>query len=283
MSTICILGLGYTAGEIAAGLRARGWQVEATGRAGTVDFADAERLSWLLARCDAVLSSVPPVAGAGAAEDPALAAYGADLAALRARGGWLGYLSSTGVYGHCAGAWVDETAPVASGRRHARMAADAGWLAAGAHVFRLPGIYGPDRPGEAPRNMFARLEQGRAHRVAAPDQLFSRVHVADIASGVIAALERQAPPGAYNLADDAPCHPDLVVQEACRLSGWPLPPRLAPDDPALSAKVRGFYGESRKVANGKAKRLLGWRPRYPSWREGLAAIWAGRSAAGDRR
>ena len=129
---------------------------------------------------------------------------------------WLGYLSSTGVYGDTGGAWVDETAPIGFGRRTERAAADAAWLARGARVFRLPGIYGPGR------SALERLAEGRAHRIDLPDQIFSRVHVEDIASGVIAGLA--APAGAYNLADDLPAPQNAVIEEACRLSGLPLPP-----------------------------------------------------------
>jgi nucleoside-diphosphate-sugar epimerase len=173
----------------------------------------------------------------------------------------LGYLSSTGVYGDCGGAWVDETAPTGKGRRTARAEADAEWLALCARVFRLPGIYGPGR------SALDRARESKAHRIDLPDQVFSRVHVDDIVSGVIAGLE--APPGAYNLADDLPCHQNAVIEEACRLLGLPPPPLLTLEEAGLSPMARGFYAENRRVANGKAKRVLGWAPRYRTYREGL--------------
>src|SRR5690606_26115592 len=119
----------------------------------------------------------------------------------------------TGVYGDTKGAWVDETAPVGRGRRSARTAADAAWLEMDARSFRLPGIYGPGR------SAIERLREGKGKRLDLPGQVFSRVHVDDIARGVVAALE--APPGAYNLADDLPCSQNAVIEEACRLLGLP--------------------------------------------------------------
>jgi nucleoside-diphosphate-sugar epimerase len=205
-----------------------------------------------------VLSSVPP---GGDGSEPVLEAYGDALA-----GKWLGYLSSTGVYGDCGGAWVDETAPIGRGRRTARAAADAAWLARGARVFRLPGIYGPGR------SALERAREGKAYRIDLPAQVFSRVHVDDIARGVIVGLN--APAGAYNLADEMPCSQNALVEEACRLLGLPPPPLQTMADAALSPMARGFYTERRRIANGKAKRVLGWRPAYPTYHEGLAALFA---------
>ena len=140
----------------------------------------------------------------------------------------------------------------------------------GARVFRLPGIYGPGR------SACDRVKAGKAHRIALPGQVFSRVHVDDIASGVIAALEAgdEAPQGAYNLADDFPCGQNAVIEEACRLLGLVPPPLQSLDEAALSPAARAFYAENRRIANGKAKRVLGWRPRFPDYRSGLAAIAA---------
>ncbi|MBW8784763.1 MAG: SDR family NAD(P)-dependent oxidoreductase [Novosphingobium sp.] len=259
MPRFFIFGLGYSALAISAELRGQGWTVEATGRAGDLAFSDDRGVTAALARASHVLSSVPPDGGG----DPVLAAYGDALA-----GKWLGYLSSTGVYGDTAGAWVDETAPVGRGRRSARSEADARWLALGARVFRLPGIYGPGR------SVFERLADGRAQRIALPGQVFSRVHVEDIAAGVLAALE--APPGAYNLADDEPASQNAVIEEACLMLGRAPPPLLSLAEAQLSPAALAFYAENRRVANGKAARVLGWRPRYPSFREGLCAILASR-------
>lgn len=250
---VFIFGLGYSAGVLAQRLRGQGWQVEGTGRGGTIAFEDTAAVHAALARASHVLSSVPP--GRDGA-DPVLVHYGAAL-----RAPWIGYLSSTGVYGDCGGAWVDESAQTGTGRRTARSEADLAWQALGARVFRLPGIYGPGR------SAFDRLRDGTARRLIAPGQVFSRVHVADIASGVIAGL--LGPPGVYNLADDEPCDQNAVIEEAARLIGAPLPPLVPLEQAEMSPMARAFYAENRRVANGKAWRVLGWRPQFATYREGL--------------
>lgn len=265
MAHLLIVGLGYSAGVVRERLVAAGWSVEATtrdGRGGTVAFDGAASPALLaaLGRASHVLSSVPPV-GEG---DPVLAALGGRLG-----GRWLGYLSSTGVYGDAGGAWVDEGSPIGGGRRSARARADADWLALGARVLRLPGIYGP---GRSPLD---RVRGGTAHRVDVAGQVFSRVHVDDLASGVIAAL--RGPAGAYNLADDRPCSQNEVVAFAARLLGLPVPPVVPLS--SLSPMARGFYGENRRVANGKARRVLGWAPVYRDYRLGLRALNATTSPA----
>ena len=258
MGQMLIFGLGYTASHIAARLRAMGWRIDATGGAGNLAFDDGPAVLTALGKASHVLSSVPPRDG-----DPVLARYGE---ALRSHGGWLGYLSSTGVYGDTKGAWVDETAPVGGGRRSERASADARWLALGARAFRLPGIYGPGR------SALERVREGKARRIDLPGQVFSRVHVEDIAAGVIAALD--APAGAYNLADDYPCSQNEVIEHACGLLGVAPPPLQDIDEAGLSPAARAFYAENRRVSNGKAKRVFGWQAAYPTYREGLRALKA---------
>lgn len=255
MNRILIFGPGYTASRIANRAEAMGWAVVRLGRS-RFDEAGPD-----IATASHILSSVPP-----SDADPVLQRYGAALAGSEA---WIGYLSSTGVYGDTGGAWVDESAPVGLGRRSARAQADQGWLSLGSRVFRLPGIYGP---GRSPLD---RVAQGNAYRVDRPGQTFSRIHVDDIVAGVLAGFA--APPGAYNLADDLPAGQDEVVSYAAALLDMPLPPVKSID--ALPAQARGFYEESRRVANGKAKRVLGWRPRFPTYREGLRALSASTSPA----
>ena len=259
MPHLFIFGLGYSAKRIRRATEVLGWRVTATGSDGELDFEDEERVRAALGAASHVLSSVPP----DNAGDPVLNRFGDALSR-----GWLGYLSSTGVYGDTGGAWVDESAAVVglggAGRRTARTEADAAWIERGARVFRLPGIYGPGR------SALERVAEGRAHRIDLPAQVFSRVHVDDIASAVISALD--APPGAYNLADDLPTSQNAMIEEACRLLGLAPPPLRSLDEAGLSSQARAFYSENRRVANGKAKRVLGWRPAYPTYREGLAAI-----------
>ena len=259
MSRLFVFGLGYTASRIADALAAHGWEVQATGSAGDLDFDDREGVLAALDGASHVLSSVPPADEC----DPVLDRYGDALG-----GQWLGYLSSTGVYGDAQGAWVDESAPVGTGRRTARAKCDVRWLEKGARVFRLPGIYGPGR------SALDRVREGKAHRIDLPGQVFSRVHVEDIVAGVIAAIERDAPAGAYNLADDLPTSQNAVIEEACHLLGQEPPQIQSIEEAGLSPMARGFYAENRRVANGKAKRVLGWQPRFATYREGLADIRA---------
>jgi len=262
MAKMLIFGLGYAAGHLADRLRARGWDVEGTtrdGRAGSIALGDERAVIDALRSATHILSSVPPVDGG----DPVLDRYAQALAVAPAT--WVGYLSSTGVYGDTGGAWVDESAPIA-GRRPDRNAADAAWqaLRGDVRLFRLPGIYGPGR------SILDRIREGRAHRIDLPHQVFSRVHVDDIAGGVIASF--RGPPGVYNLADDEPCHQNRLVEWGCTMLSAPLPPLRTLDEAGLSSAARAFYAENRRVANGKAKRLLGWTPRYPTFREGLASL-----------
>ena len=267
MAHLFIFGLGYTAKRIAARAETLGWRVDATGSDGNFPFHDDDRFEEMrevMGRATHILSSVPPETVTGG--DDVLYTYSGRIEAAVKRGAFVGYLSSSGVYGDTGGAWVDESAPTGGGRRTARSDADARWLELGAHVFRLPGIYGPGR------SAFDRIASGKAHRIDLPDQVFSRVHVEDIASGVVAAMEGDAPPGAYNLSDDLPASQNAVIEEACRIAGLPLPPMQSLDEAGLSELARGFYMENRRVANGRAKRVLGWQPRYPTYREGLAAI-----------
>ncbi len=262
MAHILILGMGYTASRLAARLRGQGWHVTGVRRmadAEALAFDDESAVRTALAQATHILSSVPPEGDA----DPVLTRYGAAIEAAPAL--WTGYLSSTGVYGDARGAWVDEASPIGSGRRAARAQADTDWgtLRHDMRRFRLPGIYGPGR------SAIDRVREGRAHRVALRDQVFSRVHVDDIVSGIVASFD--GPSGVYNLADDLPCAQNRLIEAACDLLALPYPPLMTLEEAQLSPMARGFYAENRRVANGRAKRLLGWQPRYPTYREGLAA------------
>ena len=271
MGQLLIFGLGYTAARIAAAMQGQGWQVRATGSAGDIAFADRAAVLTAVDGANHILSSVPPDRTTGG--DPVLDAYGDAL-----RGKALFYLSSTGVYGDREGAWVDEATPTIAqsgeGRRNARADADLAWMDSGARVFRLPGIYGPGR------SALDRTKEGKARRIDLPRQVFSRIHVDDIVSGVAAALTQDTPAGAYNLGDDLPCSGNAVTEHACRLLGLPLPPLESLEDANLSEMARGFYMENRRVANGKAKRVLGWSPRYPTYVEGLASLFSPQAPAG---
>lgn len=258
MAHLLVFGPGYAASHIIKAVQAREFAVETIGRA---TIADDAAVAAAIGRATHILSSVPPDGD----EDPVLARHGRLLAASQAR--WIGYLSSSGVYGDTGGAWVDEGAPVGTGRRTARAAADLGWQALhpAVRVFRLPGIYGP---GRSPLD---RVRAGQAHRIDLPGQVFSRIHVDDIMGGVLASIDR-GPPGVFNLADDRPVSQNEVIVMASALLGIAPPPLLPLEAAGLSPAARAFYAENRRVANGKAKRLLGWTPSFPDYRAGLRAL-----------
>lgn len=262
MTHMMIFGRGYCGGHLAGRLLARGWNMTCVTRVGGDDdiaFTDDSAVLAQLRSATHILSTVPPAGGS----DPILLRYGDAIACAPAR--WIGYLSSTGVYGDSGGAWVDESAPL-NGRRPDRIAADLAWqaLRGDVRILRLPGIYGPGR------SIWDRIRAGHAHRIDLPDQLFSRVHVDDVAGGVIASFNGEA--SVYNLADDLPCGQNELVEWGCSVLGMPVPPLLALDRAGLSDAARAFYAENRRVANGKAKRLLAWQPKYATWREGLTAL-----------
>ncbi|MEM1132371.1 MAG: SDR family NAD(P)-dependent oxidoreductase [Pseudomonadota bacterium] len=272
-----IFGMGYTAQYLAAALLDKGWHISGTTRSGgtigegrhgagfsATPFADRETVLAQIAQATHILSSVPPDRDTGT--DPVLDNYGEAIASAGTEK-WIGYISATGVYGDVQGAWVDETAPIGSGRRTARAAADLAWqgLRDDVRVFRLPGIYGPGR------SILDRLRSGSARSIDKPGQVFSRCHVADIVSGIIAGFN--GPPGVYNLADDLPCAQHLVTNFGAQMLGIDPPPLQKMEDANLSPMARKFYSENRRVANGKAKRVLGWAPLYPTYKHGLRAIW----------
>lgn len=259
---LLVLGFGYCAAHFAAAVAARGGRVTAVrSRAGPGVLAlDSPELPAAITTATHILSSVPP---APDGSDPVLEAHRDRLAAAPA--GWVGYLSSTGVYGDTGGAWVDETAPL-QGRRAGRLAADLEWQALhpAARVFRLPGIYGPGR------SALDRLRAGAVARIDLPGHVFSRVHVDDITGALLASTARGAP-GVYNLCDDEPAPGEAVTAHAARLLGQVPPPLQTLAEARLSPMGRAFYGECRRVANGKMTRDLGYTLRYPDYRSGLAA------------
>lgn len=261
---LLILGQGFSGHHIAAAARAAGLEVLGVKRTAAPNILafDDPALAGAIAAATHILSSVPPASPSG--EDPVLQRFAPLLAA---HSGWLGYLSSTGVYGDADGAWVDETAPVGQGRRTARSAADLQWQQLGAAVFRLPGIYGPGRSA---------LDQVRARtarRIDRPGHRFSRVHVADIAGAVLLALQ-SGWRGPLNIVDELPEEPARITEQACQLLGAPLPPLMSLEDAALPPSARGFWQERRLVSGLRLRTALGYRLKYPDYKVGLAAIHA---------
>jgi nucleoside-diphosphate-sugar epimerase len=278
-----IFGVGYCGLEVGRLARAAGWRVAGTVR----EAAKARQLAAEGIEAHLFDGTAPLGAGAfgdsshvlctiapGPRGDPALATSARWLRAAR----WLGYLSTTGVYGDHAGGWVDESTPAQPGQPRSveRLAAERAWQSVGqdsgaaVDIFRLPGIYGPGR------SAIDQVRAGTARRIDKPGQVFSRIHVADIADTVLAAMSRSA--GAiYNVADDLPAPSSEVIAYACELLELPPPPLVPWDEaaPTMSAMARSFYAENRRVQNDRIKRELGVGLRYPTYREGLRAI-AGR-------
>lgn len=278
-------GLGYSAAALARHLLDQGWRMTGTCR----DEARALELQRLgitpvlfdrrqpiadldlrLASVTHLLSSVPP----DETGDPVLDMHGAALAAAARHLAWIGYLSTTGVYGDRAGGWVDEGAALAPtgerGRR--RAAAEAGWLelhrrhGLPVHIFRLAGIYGPGR------SALDAVRQGRAQRIDKPGQIFSRIHVEDIVAVLRASMARPNPGAVYNVCDDDPAPPAAVIAYAAALLGLPPPPLVPFDEAELTPMARSFYADNKRVSNRRIKEELGVRLRYPSYRDGLSAL-----------
>ncbi len=276
--TLLSIGHGYSAQALAARLVPRGWRIIATTRreSALAELRDTgvTPILWpgtalRLDEATHLLSSVPP----GEAGDPVIAACGAAIAGARHLD-WVGYLSTVGVYGDHGGAWVDEDTPPApsTARGRARVAAEAAWQEvcgrAGVrlHVIRLAGIYGPGR------GPFAKLRAGRAQRIVKPGQVFSRIHVEDIARALELAMTGDAGSDIFNLCDDVPAPPQDVLAHAAELLGIAPPPEIPFDQADLSPMARSFYSESKRVRNDRIKRALGLELRYPEYRSGLAAV-----------
>jgi nucleoside-diphosphate-sugar epimerase len=289
MPVLLSIGHGYSASALGRLLRDRGWRVIGTTRsaerAARLSSEGVEARVWPgsdltddLAAATHLLSSVAP----GAGGDPVVGALGEGIAAAAPHLAWAGYLSTTGVYGDHAGGWVDETTPLtpATARGRARVEAEAAWRALAArsglplHIFRLAGIYGPGR------GPFEKVRDGTARRIVKPGQVFSRIHVDDIAQVLAASMARPNPVAVYNLCDDDPAPPEDVLAYAAQLLGLPPPPEVPYDKAEMSEMARSFYAESKRVRNDRIKDELGVRLLYPDYRAGLDALLA--AEAGPR-
>ena len=235
-----------------------------------VDPADAEALKAAVAVASAILVTAAP----DSAGCPGLKALVPALTASGAYPDWIGYVSSTAVYGDRAGGWAfeDDDLNAASVEGARRVRAEQDWLDAGrgmgltVQIFRLPAIYGP---GRSPLD---RLRDGTARLVKKPGQVFNRIHVEDAVSAFFASMARPHPGRAYTLTDDEPAPADVVMAGAATRLNLPNPPEVALDDPSVSDAMRRFYNDNKRLSNARAKAELGWRPRYPTWREGLEAL-----------
>jgi nucleoside-diphosphate-sugar epimerase len=279
MKVLLSIGHGYSAQALSRRLLPQGWRVIGTTRsaekAARLRAAGVEALIWpgdisaALDQATHLLSSVAPD-GDG---DPVLRALAPQIAAAGLH--WVGYLSTTAVYGHHGGDWVDEATPLAptTARGAARVRAEGDWAALGLplHIFRLAGIYGPGR------GPFEKVRDGTARRILKPGQVFSRVHVEDIAAVLEASLQRPDPGTVYNVCDDDPASPEDVLALAAELLGLPVPPMVPYEDAEMTPLARSFYAENKRVRNDRIKAELGVRLQFPTYREGLVGILAAES------
>jgi nucleoside-diphosphate-sugar epimerase len=273
LKRLLVFGLGYCGRAIAAAASAAGWEVAGTTRAGSGGSIRFDSALKEIGRATHVLVTAAP----DEAGDPVLAAYAAAIEAAPELW-WIGYLSSTVVYGDRGGEWVDEDTPVAplQPRGQRRVAAETAWArfadGRAVDIFRLAGIYGPTR------SAFDDLRAGRARRMVKPGHQFGRIHRDDIAQAVVTAMRQDRGHGlrVLNLVDDEPSESAAVVTEAASLLGVTPPREIAFADalPAMSPMARSFWADNRKVSGAKTKAALGIAWRYPTYREGLRAILA---------
>ncbi|MGF1477324.1 MAG: SDR family oxidoreductase [Geminicoccaceae bacterium] len=278
MKTMLFFGLGYSAQVLADRLLAAGWKVIGTSRQANLRQRWAARGATMLpfdettalptdiiGSASHILTSIRP----DAEGDLVLLRHLTDLRASK-RLSWAGYLGTTAVYGDRDGAWVDESASLAptSERGQYRVEAERAWLESGlpAHIFRLAGIYGPGR------SAIDALRAGKARRIVKEGQLFSRIHVEDIANVLEASIERPAPGTIYNVCDDEPAPPQDVIAHGAHLLGVPVPPDIPFETAELSPMARSFYADNRRIRNDRIRRDLGVSLAYPTYREGLASL-----------
>ncbi len=276
-------GLGFCAKALAHRLSAKGWTVSGTSRNedGCREIEALGFKSWLFDGSQPLPDSAydgishivasPPPREEG---DPVLRSESARLARCAPQLEWVAYLSTTGVYGDRGGGWVDEASSLTPStvRGQRRLDAENAWLdlwrahGAPVHLFRLAGIYGPGR------NQLRSVRTGKARRIVKPGQVFSRIHVEDVAGILEASIARPNPGAAYNVCDDHAAPPQDVVAYAADLLGVQPPPEIAFDDADLSDMARSFYAESKRVSNARIKDELGYALLYPDYHEGLKAL-----------
>lgn len=274
MKTLLSLGHGYSAQALARRLSPQGWTVIGTTRnpakadalraAGVEPLVLPADLRPALARATHILSSVAP----DDQGDPILRDHADAIAA--AQPDWVGYLSTTAVYGDHKGGWVDEDTALTptTARGAARVAAEGAWTDLGLplHIFRLAGIYGPGR------GPFEKVRDGSARRIIKPGQVFSRIHVDDIAQVLEASMAAPHPGRVYNVCDDDPAPPEDVIGYAAELLGLPPPPAIPYDQAEMTPMARSFYAESKRVRNDRIKDELGVSLLYPTYRQGLVGL-----------
>ena len=277
--TLLTIGQGYSANALTGHLAPKAWKLFGTTRSpekfpaiqalgvSPLLFPEGD-LTDALSEATHLLISVSPSENG----DPFLAKYGSKLHKHAPNLEWVGYLSTTGVYGDHAGGWVTEETPLTPSSRRGlmRVEAENQWRRTGLplHIFRLAGIYGPHR------GPFEKIRNGTARRIIKEGQVFSRTHVDDIAQVLLASINSRNAGAAYNVCDDMPAPPQDVLAYAAELLGMALPPEVRFEDAELSPMARSFYGESKRVANERIKNDLGVTLLYPDYKSGLQAVLA---------
>lgn len=274
MKHLLCFGFGFSARTLCARLNPTEWKISATSRTlEGVDKISASGFSGFLfdhafvipPDVTHIVTSAPP----DEAGDPVLQMFANQLRALKHLE-WAGYLSTTGVYGDKGGEWVDEDSALVPNttRGERRLSAEQAWLSLNlpVHLFRLAGIYGRGS------NQLVSVKNGTAKRVIKAGQIFSRIHVEDIAGVLEASIAKPHPGRAYNVCDDEPCPPQDVVAYAAELLGTPVPPDIPFEQAELSPMAKSFYADSKRVLNTRIKTELGYKLIYPNYRVGLKAL-----------
>ncbi|MGJ8616390.1 MAG: SDR family oxidoreductase [Sulfitobacter sp.] len=276
--TLLSFGHGFSARALAERLVPQGWRIIGTTRSpdklADIAATGVEPLLWPGTDVSDLIAKTPYLlisAGPDADGDPVLSTLKTQITDAAAQMRWVGYLSTTGVYGDHQGGWVDEDTALSPSTKRgaARVKAEAAWQAIPElplHIFRLAGIYGPGR------GPFAKVRRGTARRIIKEGQVFSRIHVDDIAQALELSIATPEPGAIYNLCDDDPAPPQDVIGYAAELLGVPLPEAVDFATADMTPMARSFYAESKKVRNDRAKERLGWQPVYPDYKTGLAAM-----------
>ena len=269
-------GHGYSAQALSRLLAPQGWAVYGTIRsddkAAEVVESGAQPIIWPGPGIDVALdqathlliSTAPNETG-----DPVLTDIADKIAARRDQFQWVGYLSTTGVYGDHQGSWVDEDTLLnpATKRGQLRVKAEQAWQAMDLplQIFRLAGIYGPGR------GPFVKLRQGTARRIIKANQVFSRIHVDDIAQILSASIAKPNTGAIYNVCDNLAAPPEDVIAYAALILGVPIPKDEAFEQAEMTPMARSFYSESKRVSNNLIKLELGVVLKYPDYKSGLSA------------
>lgn len=273
VNSLMCFGYGYTAKYLAKHISGPKWQVFGTNRTPETKFDPDNKNVQLLQWPDkafpvekppsAALISVPPTTQGC----PVFAEF-SKVKDYFGPQTWIGFLSSTGIYGDLGGSWAFEETPIKPLSEEAknRAIAEKQWQDIGAHIFRLPGIYGPGR------STFDRIRSGRSRRIIKEGQIFSRAHVEDIADILARSIARPNPGRIYNVADDKPCSPQELIEHGAKLLNVPPPPKVAFEDAGLPLKAQRFYSECKRISNARVKSELGWLPKYPNYMVGLKAV-----------